>query len=103
MHKRLDLGICSTGEQNDKTMEELRVKQRTVISRLKMKGNKNMTTFFLAALGLRCRVWAFSSLSVASGGYSSLQCTSFSLRWLLLLQSTGSRRVHFSSCSTRAQ
>ena len=51
MHKRLDLGICSTGEQNDKTMEELRVKQRTVISRLKMKGNKNMTTFFFGCVG----------------------------------------------------
>ena len=29
------------------------------------------------------------SLVVASGGYSSLRCTGFSLRWLLLLQSTG--------------
>ena len=33
------------------------------------------------------------SLVVASGGYSSLQCAGFSLRWLLLLQSTGSRRL----------
>ena len=33
------------------------------------------------------------SLVVASGGYPLLQCTGFSLRWLLLLQSTGSR-VH---------
>ena len=32
------------------------------------------------------------SLVAASGGYSSLQCMGFSLRWLLLLQSTGSRR-----------
>ena len=30
-------------------------------------------------------------LVVASGGYSSLRCAGFSLRWPLLLQSTGSR------------
>ena len=33
------------------------------------------------------------SLVAASGGYSSLRCTGFSLQWLLLLQSTGSRHV----------
>ena len=49
---------------------------------------------FLAACGL--------SLVVASGGYSLLWCTGFSLRWLLLLRSTGSRRVGFSSCGSRA-
>ena len=43
------------------------------------------------------------SLVVASGGYSSLRCTGFSLRWLLLLRSTGSRRAGFSSCDTWAQ
>ena len=42
------------------------------------------------------------SLVTASGGYSSLQCTGFSLWWLLLLQSTGSRRAGFSSCGARA-
>ena len=31
------------------------------------------------------------SLVEASGGYSSLRCVGFSLRWLLLLRSTGSR------------
>ena len=50
---------------------------------------------FVAAHGL--------SLVAASGGYSSLRCTGFSLRWLLLLRSTGSRRVGFSSCGTRAE
>ena len=40
---------------------------------------------FVAACGL--------SPVVASGGYSSLQCAGFSLRWLLLLQSTGSRHA----------
>ena len=49
---------------------------------------------FVAAHGL--------SLVVASGGYSSLRCAGFSLRWLLLLRGTGSRRVGFSSCSTQA-
>ena len=43
------------------------------------------------------------SLVAASGAYSSLRCTGFSLRWLLLLRSTGSRRAGFSSCGTRAQ
>ena len=38
---------------------------------------------FLAARGL--------SLVAASGGYSSLLCAGFSLQWLLLLRSTGSR------------
>ena len=43
------------------------------------------------------------SLVVASRGYSSLLCTGFSLRCPLLLHSTGSRCVGFSSCGTRAQ
>ena len=41
------------------------------------------------------------SLVTASGGYSSLQCAAFSLQWLLLLRSTGSRQAGFSSCGTR--
>ena len=47
---------------------------------------------FVAACGL--------SLVVASGGYSSLRCVGSSLRWLLLLRSTGSRRAGVSSCGT---
>ena len=50
---------------------------------------------FVAACGL--------SLVVSSGGYSLLRCTGFSLRWLLLLRSMGSRRAGFSSCGSRAQ
>ena len=50
---------------------------------------------FFAARGL--------SLVAASGGYSSLWCAGLSLRWLLLLRSTGSRRAGFSSCGTRSQ
>ena len=49
---------------------------------------------FVAARGL--------SLVVASGGYSLLWCVGFSLQWLLLLRSTGSRCVGFSSCSSWA-
>ena len=50
---------------------------------------------FVAACGL--------SLVEATRGYSSLGCVGFSLRWLLSLQSTGSRHVGFSSCGTQAQ
>ena len=58
--------------------------------------------------------WAFIaarrlSLVAASGGYSSLRCTGFSLRWLLLLWSTSSRlagsvvvALRLSSCGSRA-
>ena len=45
---------------------------------------------FIAVRGL--------SLVAASGGYSSLRCAGFSLRWLLLLWSTGFRCTGFSSC-----
>ena len=49
---------------------------------------------FVAARGL--------FLVVESGGYSLVQCVGFSLRWLLLLQSTDSRRAGFSSCGSQA-
>ena len=49
---------------------------------------------FVAAYGL--------SLVAASRGYSSWWCAGFSLRWLLLLRSMGSRRTGFSSCGLRA-
>ena len=49
---------------------------------------------FFAAYGL--------SLVVASGGYSSLRCMGFSLQWILLLRSMGSRRAGLSSCGSRA-
>ena len=42
------------------------------------------------------------SLAAVSRGYSSLRCAGFSLRWLLLLRSTGSRREGFSSCGSQA-
>ena len=57
--------------------------------------------FFLAVLGLCCCTLAFSSCG--SRGYSSLWCVGFSLRWLLLLRSMGSRHAGFSSCGTWVQ
>ena len=53
-----------------------------------------LSWIFVAAHGL--------SLVVASRGYSSLLCVGFSLQWLLLLWSTGSRHAGFSSCGSRA-
>ena len=53
-----------------------------------------------------CRVTiALSGLSlvVVIRGYSSLLHAGFSLQWLLLLWSTGTRQLGFRSCSTRAQ
>ena len=63
-------------------------------------------TIFLGGWGVLR--WAFIdvrglSLVAASGDYSSLWCTDFSLGWLLLLQSMGSRHTGFSSRSTQAQ
>ena len=55
---------------------------------------------FLVALGLCCSVRAFSSCCVR--GNSSLWYMGFSLLWLLLLRSTDSRLMGFSSYSTRA-
>ena len=43
------------------------------------------------------------SLAAVSGGYSSLRCVGFSLWWLLLLRSMGSRRAGFSSYGMRVQ
>ena len=42
------------------------------------------------------------SIVAVNGGYSLLWCTGFSLRWLLLLQSTGSSRAGFGSCGSWA-
>ena len=54
---------------------------------------------FLVVLSLCCCTWTFSS---CSGGAILLQCMVFSLRGLLLLQSTGSRPMSFCNCSLRA-
>ena len=54
----------------------------------------------MAALGLRCCTQAF--FSCVERGYFSLRCEGFSLRWLLLLQNTGSRCTGLSSRGTWA-
>ena len=55
----------------------------------------------MAALGLPCCIWASSSCG--EWRLPCCACPGFSLWWLLLLQSTGSRCAGFSSRSTRAQ
>ena len=55
---------------------------------------------FICCAGSSCSEGLFSTSG--EQGYSSLQCMGFSLRWLLLLRSTGSRLMGFSSHSTRA-
>ena len=56
---------------------------------------------FVTVLGLHCFVQAFSRCG--EGGFFSLQCTGFSLQWLLLLQSACSRCAGFSSWGTQVQ
>ena len=66
-----------------------------------------LNTFFYSFIYFWLR-WVFIavprlSLLAASGGYSLLWSAGFSLRWLILLQSMGSRRAGFSSCGSWAQ
>ena len=58
----------------------------------------NICYHYLVVLGPPCFVWAF--LSCSEWGYSSLLCVGFSLQWLLLLQSIGSRHTGLSRCQT---
>ena len=63
-----------------------------------------LTYLFILFYFWLCWVFAAArrlSLVAASGSYSSLWCVGFSSRWLLLLRSTGSRCVGFSSCGAR--
>ena len=60
----------------------------------------NIIDLFLSVLCLHCCLGFF--LVVMSRGYSWLQCAGFSCQWFLLLWSTGSKLVGFSSCSSRA-
>ena len=59
--------------------------------------------FYLFIYLYFCVCWVFVavrglSLVAVSRGYYSLRCVGFSLWWLLLLQSMGSRSTGFSSC-----
>ena len=62
--------------------------------------NKSIYLFIFGCLG--SSLLRRLSLVVVSRGYSSLWREGFSLQWLLLLRSMGSRRAGFSSCGTRA-
>ena len=69
--------------------------------------NKAIPSFLNLFFIYFCLRWVFVaarglSLAAESGGSSLLRCAGFSLWWLLLLQSTGSRHTCFSSCSTQA-
>ena len=56
---------------------------------------------FLAPLGLRCHARAFSGFGKQGLLFVEVPA-GFSLRWLLLLWSTGSGSAGFSSCGTWA-
>ena len=56
---------------------------------------------FLAVLGPHCCAHGLS-LVAASGGYSSLRCAGFSLRWLLFVAENGPQARGL-QCGTRAQ
>ena len=59
---------------------------------------------FLFIFGCVGSLWLCAGFLMGlSRGYSLLRWAGFSLRWLLLLRSTGSRHMGFSSCGTRAQ
>ena len=74
----------------------------------KSQGTINVTIFFIYLSFIYFWLcWVFVaacglSLVAVRGGYSSLQCAGFSLWWLLLLQSTCSRHMGFSSCGSWA-
>ena len=57
--------------------------------------------FFFGCVGSSLLRAGFS-LVVVRGGYSSLRCAGFSLRWLFPLWSTGSRLTGFSRCGSWA-
>ena len=61
-----------------------------------------LINLFLAVLGLCC--WCRLSLvTCGDWGLLFVWCAGFSLCWLFLLRSTGSRRAGFSSCGSQAQ
>ena len=62
----------------------------------------NLNNFCLHLFIFVCALYRLS-LVAENRAYSSLFCAGFALQGLLLLQSTGSRHVGFSSCSTWAQ
>ena len=59
-------------------------------------------SLFLVVQGLCCCSWASSSCGCKLG-LLFVVAHGFSLQWLFLLRSTGSRRIGSSNCSTKAQ
>ena len=93
-------------ETFNKDLEELKSKQFFVVLKKKKYIYIYIYIFIYLFIYFGCIGSLFLrrlSLVAASGGYSSLRGMSFSLQWLLLLQSTGSRCTGFSSCSMWAQ
>ena len=62
----------------------------------------NIYLFIFGRVGSSLLRTGFLQLRRA-GGYSSFRCTGFSLQWLLLLRSMGSRCMGFTSCGKRDQ
>ena len=91
------VGFPNKPEEHSRTGEDLENNSRTKEIRLL----DFHFYLFLVGLGLRCCGQAFSSCS--EWGRSWSQCDGRSLRWLFLLQNTGTRRTGFGSCSTWAQ
>ena len=99
----------STGKFYQVFKEEIKLIFSHMLSSRKYKRREYFSThlFYFILFFYFWLLWAFVaahglSLVGVSGGYSSLRCASFLLRWLLLLRSMGSRRVGFSSCGARA-
>ena len=97
----------TTGEQNkEKRTKRIEDSLRDLWDNIKCTNFVFLQIYYLFVYFCLC--WIFVavrglSLVVASGGCSSLWCMGFSLWWLLLLWSTDSRRMGFSSCGTWAQ
>ena len=86
-----------------KVLNWIRKEEKSYAKVAKIYGKSKSSFCFKLFIYLFRLRWVFVavrglSLVAASRGYSSLRCVGFSLQWLLLLQSTGSRRVGFSSC-----
>ena len=75
-----------------------------ILKRVEMKAKKVIqdNDFFLT-LSIYLFIFGCVGSSLLRTGFLQLRCVGFSLRWLLLLWSTGSRHMGFSSCGTWAQ
>ena len=98
-------GICLTHVCNPRTVFTSPQNQGPVILITSLRASEMFLFIYLFIYWLY-RVFLVGrrlSLVAASGGYSSLWYVGFSLQWLLLLWSIGSRHMGFSSCRTQTQ